>query len=66
MNATMPVSGGKVRSEVSTGSEQLDQTSDALGGRPLAPPEEELISFSATCTARERKHIEFMVRRARS
>ena len=33
LNAAMPVSGGKVRIEVSTSSEQLDQNSDALGGR---------------------------------
>jgi hypothetical protein len=33
LNAAMPISGGEVRIEVSTSSEQLDQTSDALGGR---------------------------------
>jgi hypothetical protein len=33
LNATMPVSGGEVRIEVTASSEQLDQTTDALGGR---------------------------------
>ena len=42
LNATMPVSGGKVRIEVSTSSEQLDQTSDALGGRTERTQVEEL------------------------
>ncbi|HET6176375.1 MAG TPA: carboxypeptidase regulatory-like domain-containing protein [Candidatus Sulfotelmatobacter sp.] len=42
LNATMPVSGEKVRIEVSTSSEQLDQTSDALGGRTERAQVEEL------------------------
>jgi hypothetical protein len=42
LNATMPVSGGKVRIEVSPSSEQLDQTSDALGGRTERTQVEEL------------------------
>jgi hypothetical protein len=33
LNATLQVSGGSERVEVSAGSEQLDKTSDALGGR---------------------------------
>ena len=33
LNATLPVSGGDERVEVSASSAELDQTSDALGGR---------------------------------
>ena len=33
LNATLPVSGGRVRIEVSASSEQMDETSAALGGR---------------------------------
>jgi hypothetical protein len=42
LNATLPVSGGEARIEVTASSEQLDQTTDALGGRTERAQVEEL------------------------
>jgi len=42
LNAALPISGGRVRIEVSPSSEQIDETSDALGGRTERAQVEEL------------------------
>jgi len=42
LNAALPISGGQVRVEVSASSEQMDETSDAMGGRTERVQVEEL------------------------